>query len=96
VSGKPWFRHKRIGYGVTPMSWEGWLCVLALVAAVTATMILLGDPSPAKPATADEILRLRAQLGLGGVRLPFAARFILVGAEVLAFIAFAHTRTAPD
>jgi hypothetical protein len=93
---KAWFRHKSIGYGVTPMTWEGWLCVLALVLGVTASVILLGDPSPAKPAAAEGLERLRAELGLSGVRLTFPSRLLVVAAEVVAFTLFARTRTAPD
>ncbi len=25
---KPWFRPKRLGYGVTPNSWQAWLLIL--------------------------------------------------------------------
>ncbi len=32
---KPWFAAKRIGYGASfPISWEGWLVTLALVAGI--------------------------------------------------------------
>jgi hypothetical protein len=93
---KAWFRHKSIGVGVTPVSWEGWLCILALLAIVVPTMLLLGDPWLAKPGTAQGLARLRAQLGLGGVQVPIAARFALLAAELVAFLAFARTRTAPD
>lgn len=30
-NNKYWFRPKSFGYGLTPISWEGWLCTLALV-----------------------------------------------------------------
>jgi hypothetical protein len=92
---KAWFRHKTIGYGVTPMSWEGWLCVLGLVAAITATTVLTGDPSPWKSGAAT-VVRLRADLGLTWLDLPPAARLILVAVEVVFFALFARTRTAPD
>jgi hypothetical protein len=93
---KAWFRHKSIGFGVTPMTWEGWLSVLALVAVIGATVALLGDPSPAKPASAETLARLRAGLGLSGVRLAVPARLLLIAAEVVAFTLFARTRTAPE
>jgi hypothetical protein len=96
MSGKPWFRRKSIGYGVTPSTWEGWLCLLALVLVIVATVALLGDPSPARPVTAEGLTRLRTELGLTPVRLPLAARLAIVAVEVLAFWAFARTRTAPD
>lgn len=31
---KYWFRSKRLGYGFTPISWEGWLATLVLVALI--------------------------------------------------------------
>jgi hypothetical protein len=92
---KAWFRHKTIGYGVTPLTWEGWLCVLALVAAITATMVLTGEPSLAKTGAAT-VVRLRAELGLKWLDLPPTARLILVAVEVVLFALFARTRTAPD
>ena len=93
---RAWFRHKSIGFGVTPMTWEGWLCVLGLLLVVVPTMVLLGDPSPAKPDSFAGLVRLRAELGLGDVRLPFVARYALVVAELGLFWLFARTRTAPD
>jgi len=96
MRGKPWFRHKSIGYGVTPMSWEGWLCILLLVAVAASTMVLLGDPSPAKPASAEGLERLRDHLGLSSIHLALPTRILLVTVEVAVFWAFALTRTAPD
>lgn len=29
-----WFKPKRYGYGFYPVSWQGWLCTLALVAII--------------------------------------------------------------
>jgi len=98
MNAKPWwFRHKSIGYGFTPASWQGWLCVLGLLLVAVATMALLGDPPTARPgAAAEQVARWRAALGLAQIRLPLVARFALVAAEVMAFWAFARTRTAPD
>jgi hypothetical protein len=92
---KAWFRHKSIGYGVTPMTWEGWLCVLALVALITATTVLTGEPRAAKSGAAT-VVRMRAELGLTWLDLPAVARLILVAVEVVFFGLFARTRTAPD
>lgn len=25
---KPWFGPRKFGYGVTPLSWEGWICTI--------------------------------------------------------------------
>jgi preprotein translocase subunit SecE len=30
---KPWFGPKRIGFGLRPQTWQGWLFVLGIVAA---------------------------------------------------------------
>lgn len=27
---KPWFGPKKFGYGLTPVSWEGWVVVLVI------------------------------------------------------------------
>ena len=38
---KPWFKTKKFGYGLTPISWEGWACAFILafiVIAVAATL----------------------------------------------------------
>jgi uncharacterized membrane protein len=34
-----WFRPKTYGYGVTPISWEGWAITLAYVAVVLAGVL---------------------------------------------------------
>ena len=40
-SKKPWFAVKRFGYGVgLPIAWEGWLTLLAYVAAMSLSGIL--------------------------------------------------------
>jgi hypothetical protein len=38
--GRPWFGPKRIGWGIRPQTWQGWLVTLVL-AAVLATVITL-------------------------------------------------------
>ena len=35
---KRWFGPRKFGYGVTPVSWEGWTCV-ALVLVITALVV---------------------------------------------------------
>jgi hypothetical protein len=37
---RPWFKPKRIGYGVTPQAWQGWVVVGLFVALVGALGIL--------------------------------------------------------
>ena len=31
---KPWFRPKRIGYGISPNTWQGWLIVVTFIIVV--------------------------------------------------------------
>jgi len=45
---EPWFKPKRIGYGLTPITWQGW-CVTFLLIAVLSVSIyavtyLVRDP----------------------------------------------------
>jgi hypothetical protein len=95
MSSRFWFRHKSIGYGVTPATWQGWLCILALVVVIAATLNLLGDPL-GMHVGAGPFLRLRTALGLGGLNIPFAWRVVIAAAEVVLFMMFARGRTAPD
>jgi hypothetical protein len=40
--GKPqWFRPKRFGFGLTPVSWQGWLYSWAWAAVIAAPFVLL-------------------------------------------------------
>ena len=34
MANKYWFRPKRFGYGLEPISWEGWLATLVFIAAL--------------------------------------------------------------
>jgi hypothetical protein len=38
---RPWFGPKRVGYGLRPQTWQGWLAVLVLVAAIIVVVSLL-------------------------------------------------------
>jgi hypothetical protein len=40
---KGWFGPKRIGWGVSPRSWEGWVATLVFVAGLAASVRLLGS-----------------------------------------------------
>jgi hypothetical protein len=44
---KPWFGPKRIGFGISPKSWQGWLTIFVYIAVVLATLRLLRTPHPA-------------------------------------------------
>lgn len=60
-----WFQRKRLGYGATPCTWQGWaLTVLALLLA--AGVVLVG------PGIRDNLLRSAfVVLGLALVLVPF-------------------------
>jgi hypothetical protein len=42
----PWFGPKRYGWGLTPISWQGWVLTGAYVAAVFVLAITLSTPQP--------------------------------------------------
>ncbi|MDX6706385.1 MAG: hypothetical protein QOD83_3503 [Solirubrobacteraceae bacterium] len=37
---RPWFGPKRIGFGMRPQTWQGWLLTAALAAAIIAIGLL--------------------------------------------------------
>ena len=40
--GKPhWFRPKRFGWGLTPVTWQGWVYVLVWIAVLLGAYLLL-------------------------------------------------------
>jgi hypothetical protein len=38
---RPWFGPKRIGFGLRPQTWQGWLVTLAIVVAVVSVAVFL-------------------------------------------------------
>lgn len=36
MSGRPWFRPRKFGWGWRPASWQGWLVVIATIALMAA------------------------------------------------------------
>jgi len=46
MAGQPWFGPRRYGWGLTPISWQGWVVTAAYVAAVFALAITLSTPQP--------------------------------------------------
>jgi hypothetical protein len=46
VAGRPWFGPRRVGWGLTPISWQGRLLTGAYVAAVFVLAITLSTPQP--------------------------------------------------
>jgi hypothetical protein len=43
----PWFAPKRVGIGLRPTNWKGWLTVVALMAAVV--VLVLAVPPATRP-----------------------------------------------
>ena len=45
---EPWFKPKRIGYGLTPITWQGWfvtfLLIVVLSVSVYAVTYVVSDP----------------------------------------------------
>jgi len=46
MTGRPWFGPRRYGWGLTPVSWQGWLLTGAYVVAVFVLAITLSTPQP--------------------------------------------------
>ena len=46
MAGRPWFGPRRYGWGLTPISWQGWVLTGAYVAAVFALAIFVATPQP--------------------------------------------------
>lgn len=39
---KPWFGPKKYGVGFTPIRWQGWVCVLLIVAVFSGLAVMFG------------------------------------------------------
>ena len=37
---KPWFEPRKFGYGLTPVSWEGWTVVFAIGIGMTSLFVV--------------------------------------------------------
>jgi hypothetical protein len=46
VAGRAWFGPRRFGWGLTPVSWQGWVLTAVYVAGVFALAITLATPQP--------------------------------------------------
>ena len=42
----PWFGRRRYGWGLKPVSWQGWVLTAAYVAGVFALAMTLATPQP--------------------------------------------------
>lgn len=41
--GKPWFARKRFGWGIRPVSWQGWIITLLVLVAFLFVVRLLAS-----------------------------------------------------
>jgi len=39
---KPWFGPRKYGVGFTPIRWQGWVCVLLIVAVFSGLAVMFG------------------------------------------------------
>ena len=46
MAGRPWFGPRRIGWGFTPVTWQGWAVTAAYVVAVFALAVTLASSQP--------------------------------------------------
>lgn len=60
-AGKPWFGPRRFGYGVTPLTWEGWLATGVYILALGGLPLWIGHP-PAPRVAAGAIFLVTALL----------------------------------
>jgi ABC-type dipeptide/oligopeptide/nickel transport system permease subunit len=40
-SRRPWFGGKRVGYGIRPQTWQGWLVSLVVVVVIVGIILLV-------------------------------------------------------
>jgi hypothetical protein len=41
TGGKAWFGPKRVGFGIRPQTWQGWLVMAIITAAIILLAVLL-------------------------------------------------------
>jgi hypothetical protein len=42
TDGRAWFGPKRVGFGIRPQTWQGWLVMAIITAAIIVVAVLLG------------------------------------------------------
>lgn len=89
-----WFRRRTrgLGYSYVPVTWQGWVLILALTPVLLAT-VFAGDPSMAKPSSVPLFIWAKAMLGLNSVHLPPLTVAALMVGEVLAFLVLTLWKT---
>jgi len=58
MSNQYWFKRRRYGWGWTPVTWQGWLCLVVFLSAILLAALRM----PAKPDITDIILLLLVTL----------------------------------
>ena len=73
-----WFKQRRFGYGSTPVTWQGWVAVVAfpVICVALALILFVFDAPPGGP---------------GGTRIVLF--LVLIAAATLAFVAFVRKKT---
>lgn len=88
-----WFRRKAIGYGFTPVTWEGWLATLVFVLILVATLLQLVPHAPGLAGWVDA-LRTPHRGDISDL-LANPAVGLEAGAELAGFLVFAAWKAGP-
>lgn len=62
-SKKPWFVPKSYGYGLVPVSWQGWLMTLVLIIILGASAYANNIIEPALYESADKVWFSKSYIG---------------------------------
>ncbi|HQH21618.1 MAG TPA: hypothetical protein PLJ89_05920 [Thermoleophilia bacterium] len=46
MAGRPWFRPRRHGWGLTPSSWQGWALTLGYIVAALVLGLTIAESQP--------------------------------------------------
>lgn len=57
---KYWFKRRRFGWGYTPVTWQGWLSLLAPIAILIASAYWILPAKPEQPTLSQHLLFLGA------------------------------------
>lgn len=87
---RPWFAPKQIGYGATPITWEGWAATLGFVLVFALTAAFLA-PRPEDLAHRLGLYRLALVQHLRP-ETPYVVALMVI--EVAAFIAVARWKSS--
>ncbi len=43
MHNRPWFKRKKIGFGYSPQTWQGWLCTFAFAGLLAGSVLIVQD-----------------------------------------------------